>query len=69
MFTSVWVFENVYKICLQFCLQFYNCLQMSTTVYTVDLFMLYTVESVVKYFDAKFARIWLIDREKKYLML
>jgi hypothetical protein len=23
----------------------------------------------VKYFDAKFARIWLIDREKKYLML
>ena len=23
----------------------------------------------MKYFDAKFARIWLIDREKKYLML
>ena len=29
----------------------------------------FMVESVVKYFDAKFARIWLIDREKKYLML
>jgi DNA-binding Lrp family transcriptional regulator len=29
----------------------------------------FIVESVVKYFDAKFARIWLIDREKKYLML
>ncbi|HEX6028364.1 MAG TPA: GAF domain-containing protein, partial [Nitrososphaeraceae archaeon] len=25
--------------------------------------------SVVKYFDAKFARVWLIDREKKYLIL
>jgi len=23
----------------------------------------------VKYFDAKFVRIWLVDREKKYLML
>jgi hypothetical protein len=22
-----------------------------------------------KYFDAKFVRIWLVDREKKYLML
>jgi DNA-binding Lrp family transcriptional regulator len=29
----------------------------------------FIVESVVKYFDAKFARIWLIDREKKYLTL
>jgi DNA-binding Lrp family transcriptional regulator len=29
----------------------------------------FIVESVVKYFNAKFARIWLIDREKKYLML
>jgi DNA-binding Lrp family transcriptional regulator len=29
----------------------------------------FIVESVVKYFDAKFARIWLVDREKKYLML
>jgi DNA-binding Lrp family transcriptional regulator len=29
----------------------------------------FIVESVVKYFDAKFARIWLIAREKKYLML
>ena len=29
----------------------------------------FIVESVVKYFDAKFARIWLIDREKRYLML
>lgn len=29
----------------------------------------FIVESVVKYFDAKFARIWLIDREKKYLIL
>jgi DNA-binding Lrp family transcriptional regulator len=29
----------------------------------------FVVESVVKYFDAKFARIWLVDREKKYLML
>jgi DNA-binding Lrp family transcriptional regulator len=29
----------------------------------------FIVECVVKYFDAKFARIWLIDREKKYLML
>jgi hypothetical protein len=28
----------------------------------------FIVESIVKYFDAKFARIWLIDREKKYLM-
>jgi hypothetical protein len=27
------------------------------------------VESVVKYFDATFARIWLIDKEKKYLIL
>jgi hypothetical protein len=24
---------------------------------------------MVKYFDAKSARIWLVDREKKYLML
>ena len=29
----------------------------------------FIVENVVKYFDAKFARIWLVDREKKYLML
>ena len=29
----------------------------------------YIVESVVKYFDAKFARVWLIDRERKYLIL
>jgi DNA-binding Lrp family transcriptional regulator len=29
----------------------------------------FIVESVVKYFDAKFARIWLIDRERKYLIL
>ena len=29
----------------------------------------FIVESVVKYFDAKFARIWLVDRERKYLML
>lgn len=29
----------------------------------------FIVESVVKYLDAKFARIWLVDREKKYLML
>ncbi|MGA7601833.1 MAG: GAF domain-containing protein [Nitrososphaeraceae archaeon] len=29
----------------------------------------FIVESVVKYFDAKFSRIWLVDREKKYLML
>jgi DNA-binding Lrp family transcriptional regulator len=29
----------------------------------------FIVESVVKYFDAKFARIWLVDREKKYLIL
>jgi DNA-binding Lrp family transcriptional regulator len=28
----------------------------------------FIVESVVKYFDMKFARIWLIDGEKKYLM-
>jgi DNA-binding Lrp family transcriptional regulator len=28
-----------------------------------------TVESVVKYFDAKFARIWLVDNEKKFLIL
>ncbi|HXW12440.1 MAG TPA: GAF domain-containing protein [Nitrososphaeraceae archaeon] len=27
------------------------------------------VESVVKYFDATFARIWLIDKERKYLVL
>jgi DNA-binding Lrp family transcriptional regulator len=29
----------------------------------------YIVESVVKYFDAKFARIWLVDKERKYLIL
>src|SRR5688572_18528278 len=29
----------------------------------------FTVESVVKYFDAKFARIWLVDREREYLIL
>ena len=29
----------------------------------------FIVESVVKYFDAKFARIWLVDRERKYLIL
>jgi DNA-binding Lrp family transcriptional regulator len=29
----------------------------------------FIVESVVKYLDAKFARIWLVDREKNYLML
>ena len=29
----------------------------------------FIVESVVKYFDAKFARIWLVDKEKKYLIL
>jgi len=28
-----------------------------------------TVESLVKYFDAKFARIWLLDKEKKNLIL
>lgn len=28
-----------------------------------------TVESVVKYFDAKFARIWLVDSERKFLIL
>jgi DNA-binding Lrp family transcriptional regulator len=28
-----------------------------------------TVESVVKYFDAKFARIWLVDNERKFLIL
>lgn len=27
------------------------------------------VESVVKHFDAKFARIWLVDKRKKYLIL
>jgi DNA-binding Lrp family transcriptional regulator len=27
------------------------------------------VESVVKYFDAKFARVWLVDKERKYLIL
>jgi DNA-binding Lrp family transcriptional regulator len=27
------------------------------------------VESVVKYFDAKFARIWLVDKEREYLIL
>jgi DNA-binding Lrp family transcriptional regulator len=29
----------------------------------------FIVESVVKYFDAKFARIWLVDKERKYLVL
>jgi len=29
----------------------------------------FIVESVVKYFDAKFVRIWVVDKEKKYLML
>jgi hypothetical protein len=29
----------------------------------------FIAESVVKYFDAKLARIWLVDRERKYLML
>jgi DNA-binding Lrp family transcriptional regulator len=29
----------------------------------------FIVESVVKYFDAKFARIWLVDEERKYLIL
>lgn len=29
----------------------------------------FIVESVVKYFDAKFARIWLVDKERKYLIL
>ena len=28
-----------------------------------------TVESLVKYFDAKFARIWLLDKDKKNLIL
>ncbi len=28
-----------------------------------------TVESVVKYFNAKFARIWLVDKERQYLIL
>jgi DNA-binding Lrp family transcriptional regulator len=27
------------------------------------------VESVVKYFDAKFARIWLVDKEREYMIL
>jgi signal transduction protein with GAF and PtsI domain len=27
------------------------------------------VESVVKHFDAKFARIWVIDKGRKYLIL
>lgn len=27
------------------------------------------VESLVKYFDAKFARIWLLDKDRKYLIL
>jgi hypothetical protein len=27
------------------------------------------VESLVKFFDAKFARIWLVDKERKYLIL
>jgi hypothetical protein len=27
------------------------------------------VESVVKHFDAKFARIWLIDKGRRYLIL
>jgi DNA-binding Lrp family transcriptional regulator len=29
----------------------------------------FIVESLVKYFDAKFARIWLVDKERKYLIL
>ena len=29
----------------------------------------FIVESVVKHFDAKFARIWLVDKERKYLIL
>ena len=29
----------------------------------------FIVESVVTYFNAKFARIWLVDRERKYLIL
>ena len=29
----------------------------------------FIVESVVKYFDAKFARIWLVDKERKHLIL
>ena len=29
----------------------------------------FIVESLVKYFDAKFARIWLLDKEHKYLVL
>ena len=29
----------------------------------------FIVESVVRYFDAKFARIWLVDKERKYLIL
>lgn len=29
----------------------------------------FIVESVVKYFDAKFARIWLVDKDRKYLIL
>ena len=29
----------------------------------------FIVESVVKYFDANFARIWLVDKERKYLIL
>jgi DNA-binding Lrp family transcriptional regulator len=29
----------------------------------------FIVESAVKYFDAKFARIWLVDKERKYLIL
>ena len=29
----------------------------------------FIVESVVKYFDAKFARIWLVDKERRYLIL
>ena len=29
----------------------------------------FIVESVVKHFDAKFARIWLVDKERRYLIL
>ena len=29
----------------------------------------FIVESLVKYFGAKFARIWLLDKERKYLVL
>jgi len=29
----------------------------------------FIVESVVKHFDAKFARIWLVDKDRKYLIL